>query len=218
MLEIKVDEKNLEAISQTLAEMPKQIKRATSDALSYVRNKFFKAFKANTGVNMRNLGPKTMWWGFKKRVSYSNAEKEFARLRIYSKSEVAAMHEFGGTVRSDSGKMLMVPLPSAKAEINQYFNRKETGGEWVPSPGVKKNLIVLKGGGNTRTLAVIRDGVIPLFALKGEVRIRQRLKFYDTWESVKEPAFEGAADRIFNAVINYWNNPEWKFSKKKAPA
>lgn len=100
-----------------------------------------------------------------------------AKLRIWTTSPYAKIHEYGGTIRPVKGKWLTIPLPGAatKAGVARGGARdfENTFFAWSKNG----NLILFQKGKGKKGKPT------PLFVLKEEVTIPARLGFRALWSS-----------------------------------
>jgi hypothetical protein len=105
---------------------------------------------------------------------------------IFSDSKIARLQEEGGVI-SASGGALIVPL-SMRPEMfigGQYPGRIKAQ---YKEPRTRKDIIEFISNGK-RFLAKIKKRsreILPLFVMKNKIRIRPRLGFYQTWDSMQE--------------------------------
>ena len=103
---------------------------------------------------------------------------------VYTESNVAKQHEFGGVVMDPSGGRLAVPL-SARQEM---FTRRGKLKTRFKRPGKLRGVkaMIFKGKTFLARLMKREKKILPLYVLKRFVRLKPRLGFYRTWESLAD--------------------------------
>lgn len=89
-------------------------------------------------------------------------------------AQIASVHEFGATIRPRTRKYLAIPLPAAMTNAGVV---KAPPREWP-------NSFVTRTRGGDLLIATTEGGrLVPLFALKKEVKVPPRLQLIDSWNS-----------------------------------
>ncbi|MDP3790338.1 MAG: hypothetical protein Q8R48_08070 [Candidatus Omnitrophota bacterium] len=204
MLNVEID---ITKVQKALRIAPVQLRSELADTIDHTSRSFLKKFyrtrfKGPPGLTMGGRG--NLFSKFRKRVIGSNQgtlsnrikantvigeivgsniSTEDMGMEIFTNSEAAKIHEFGGTI---SGRMI-VPLPQSPAGERSDRRLLRSG-----------KLIYLRIGGNQFLAKVDKKAhkARPAFIIKNSVRIRPRLGFYDTWGSMQNQTIE----RLNNAV------------------
>ena len=180
-LATEINTKNLE---RALRIFPKELKYELADGMDHISKKFLKAFRqtrlqGSPGIRGRPHGIFTYF----KRASLVSKDIEGMGMVIFTDSKIARLHEEGGTVKNPGGGKLAVPL-SARAEMFTADGRLK---RQYKQPKLIKNVIPIQLRGKTFLAKVKKKAreLLPLFVLKNQVRIRPRLGFYQTWDSMQ---------------------------------
>lgn len=112
------------------------------------------------------------------------------RLKIFSTSRIAAVHEYGATIRPKQAKFLTIPSKFAKTPGGslRFTAREIIAARGRGAPGLKlKSVFFGESEAGNLILFGVRDvknparakfgGLVPLFILKKRVRIPPRLNF-----------------------------------------
>jgi len=174
-LKIEINSKKL---NKALRIAPAEITKQMADAFDHIGKKFMKAFWASTGVKA------TPRVGIINRFRYYvNSKKNLNKMnfRINTYSNVAEIHEKGGTIRAKSGSMAL-PMGAALTKTGHLL-KKFRGKDLKDIKG----LFPLRIG---RTVFLVKkkrgsQGLEPFFILRNQIYIKPRLKFMDTWDSLE---------------------------------
>ncbi len=195
MFDVKIilDERGL---NKAIKRVPQAMKRELGDGMDRIGKGFLKRWR-----KARLFGPPGVMgntrhglFGTFKRVSIPGKTIDDMGMRIFSDSKVALAHEEGEVIRAGSGK-LAVPLRSR----TQMFTAKGKLKKRFKQPGRIKNLNPMKFKGQTYLVKVNKraKSILPLYVLKKEIKLKPRLHFERTWNSL-----DGYRTNIINDKIN----------------
>ncbi len=203
---IRIDARRLD---RALEQAPGVLRIEILDALDHIRKGFFKALYVNTGLkDKRFIATKKVGIGRQIRV-YRNPKKGDIldmELGIFTRSKIAALLEYGGTVSAKSG-MMAIPIGKAlgptgrlKPEYSVFENYRRT---YIPSKVKIPGLFMRNVNG--RTFLMRREGnkIEPYFVLKNQIRIMPRLRMLDTWgrmEGYRMEVFNKSIDKALNKI------------------
>lgn len=175
---------DMRKLNKALERVPKELKYQINDGFDYISRKFLKKFRAERlqgppGIRGRPHGIFSRF----RRASLISDGISGSGMIIYTDSKIAKLQEEGGTVQADAGKELTVPL-SART---QMFTASGKLRKRYKRPRSLKNVIKLRLSGKDFLVKVKKRSreIIPLFVLKKKVRIRPRMGFYQTWDSMQ---------------------------------
>jgi len=180
-LKVEIDKSKLDLAIKIA---PKVLKFELADGMDRISKGFLKRFRESQlqgPPGVRGASGHGLFGTFK-RVSLVSSTIEGMGMEIFSESKIAKLHETGGTVRDPGGKRLAVPL-SARTEM---FTSSEKLRSWYKRPKELRNIRALRLKGETFLARVTRRAqkILPLYVLKRQVRIKPRLKFYQTWDGL----------------------------------
>lgn len=178
---------NTAKLDKALRLFPKQLKNELGDGMDHISRKFLSTFRKSRlqgppGIKTRPHGIFTHF----SRASLVSQDIEGMGMIIFSDSKIAKLHQEGGTVQPSSGGALAVPL-SMRPEMfvgGQYPGRVK---KQYKEPKQRKDIIEIESNGK-KFLAKVKKksrDLLLLFVLKNKVRIRPRLGFYQTWDSMQ---------------------------------
>ncbi|MFH1385111.1 MAG: hypothetical protein ABIH47_09165 [Candidatus Omnitrophota bacterium] len=180
-IEVEID---LTKLDRAFRLAPKVLKEELADGFDHISLKFLKQWKAERlqgppGIKGR---PRGIFSHFR-RAHLVSPSLDGMGIEIFTDSKIAVLHEQGGTVKGPGGGRLAVPL-SAREEM---FTRSGALKRKYKKPRELKNVraVILKG---KRFLAKFKKRsreILPLYILKNSVRIKPRLGFYKTWDSMQ---------------------------------
>jgi len=201
MIRLKV-EINIRAFERVKKRAPKELKMQIGDALDRISKGFLKRFRKwqlQGPPGVRGASGYGLFGTFKRAFLVSQ-EIEGMGVHIFSDSKVASLHEKGGIVKDPGGGRLAVPLSSR----TQMFTRRGKLKRRYKGPRLLKSVHPMRFHGKTFLAKVTkRTGkILPLYVLKREVRLKPRLGFYRTWDS------------LVNYRINILNNAVDKALRK----
>lgn len=192
-----------------------QIRSELADTLDHISRSFFKTFyrmrlKGSPGIKAKG-GRGGLFGKFRKEIIGSGqgtlstriksgtvisdiigsqVSTEDMGIKIFTRSSVARMHEFGGTITSD--KLMPVPLGNNLSSSQRAFAKLD---RLVPVK-INGKLFLIKTGKKV-------DHIEPLFILKGSIKMKPRLGFYSTWQGMENKTIERlntAIDRALKKV------------------
>lgn len=181
---VEINTANLE---RALRIFPKELKYQIGDGMDHISRKFLSLFRQTRlqgppGVKGRPHGIFTQF----SRASLVSQDIEGMGMVIFSGSKIAKLQEEGGVVNASAGA-LIVPL-SMRPEMfvgGQYPGRVKAQ---YKEPRSRKDIIELLLNGK-RFLAKVKKRsreILPLFIMKNKIKIRPRLGFYQTWDSMQD--------------------------------
>lgn len=181
VLTTEVDTRRLE---KALRIFPRRLKVYMGDAFDHISRKFLKQF-----FKERLAGPpgiKAWPHGLKKRfrrASIVSSTIDGMGMRIFTDSDIAHLHETGAVLSGSGGKKIPAPL-SARTEIYTRAGRLRKRFRDVSRiPGLVR--IKIKGQQYLVKKKRRSQEIKPLFVLKNRIRIKPRLGYYKTWDSMQ---------------------------------
>lgn len=175
---------NTKKLDIALRLFPKELKNELGDGMDHISRKFLGIFRQTRlqgppGIKGRSHGIFTHF----NRACIVSQDIEGMGMMIFSDSKIARLHEEGGIVKNPGGGKLAVPL-SARKEMFTADGRLK---KQYRQPRLLKNIIPIQLNGKT-FLAKVKTKmrqILPLFVLKNQIRIKPRLGFYQTWDSMQ---------------------------------
>ena len=186
-LTVEINTKNLEI---ALRCFPKELKYEIADGMDHISKRFLVRFRQTRlqgppGVKGRPHGIFTYF----KRVCLVSQDIEGMGMVIYSESKITRMHEEGAVITNPGGRKLAVPL-SKRTEMfkgGEYPGRLKAR---YKEPSLIKGIKPILLNGKWYLARVLKKLRTPLFILKGQIRIKPRLGFYGTWDSMQNDRIE----------------------------
>lgn len=183
---------NTKHLELALRSFPKELKYELYDGMDHISKRFLIRFRKERlsgppGVKGRPRGIFTYF----KRVCLVAQDIEGIGMVIYSESKIARMHEEGAVIRETGGKKIAAPL-SARSEMfkgGEYPGRLK---KRFKEPGLIRKMfrIVIRGKSYLAKRKRGEEKPIPYFVLKASIRIKPRLGFYDTWDTMQNDRIE----------------------------
>jgi hypothetical protein len=117
----------------------------------------------------------------------------FATIGTLSGGEYAAVHEFGGTLRSAGGQYLAIPLPAAlKADGTPIFEDPRQWRQTFVQRSKRGNLLVF--------LRKSSSDIVPLYVLKSSVTLPPRLGARNTAKEEMPYFVDKAVDVVMSSM------------------
>ena len=196
---------NTKNFERALHLVPKALIEEIKDGLDHSARKFFKDFKFRRlkGPPGIRAYPRGIFTHFHKEI-IASGNIEDMEARIYTDSKIAKLHEEGGKVRDPGGGLLAVPLSMRHEMFTRAGQLRKKYKDIKNIP----NIIALKFGGKIFLVKVKKRSreIKPLFVLKKEVIMKQRLAFYETFHGMW-----GVFIRILNASFERAIYKTWRF-------
>ncbi len=177
-------EVNMRELDKAIKIAPRQLKIELGDGMDRITKGFLKRFRQRRlqgEPGVRGASGHGLFGTFKRTSLVSTSINDMG-MEVYSNSKIARLHEEGGIVKDQSGGRLAIPL-SARS---QMFTGKGKLRKRYKRPGEIKNVKPMRFKGKTFLTKVWKGTgkLLPLYVLKRQVRIKPRLGFYRTWESL----------------------------------
>lgn len=181
MQTVEVDTKRLDL---ALRIAPRILKYELADGMDRISRGFLKRFRKERlqgPLGVRGASGRGLFGTFK-RVFLVAPSIEGMGIKVFSSSNVAALHETGGTLKAPGGGRLAVPL----SVRSQMFTARGKLRARYKKPGELKNVrpVRLKGKTFLARVGKRNKKILPLYILKRQVRIKPRLGFYRTWDGL----------------------------------
>lgn len=199
MFTIKID---MRRVDLALVRAPAALKAELADGMDHIQRRFMKRLyqqrlSGPPGIKAR---PRGIFRWFKRKVSgvdlgASRYQSETVAsiiaapgsvqdmvMEIYTKSPVAKMHEFGGTITAPPGRMFPIPLKNILYMFRQSGFLKEH--YKLKNLRPKLRPLRLKGGLYLAQITKERE-VKPYYILKNKITMKPRLGFYKLWDSME---------------------------------
>ncbi len=175
---------NTRKLDIALRLFPKELKYNLGDGMDHITRKFLGIFRQTRlqgppGIKGRSHGIFTRF----SRASLVSQDIEGMGMIVFSDSKIARLHEEGGVVKNPGGGKLAVPLSMRKEMFTADGRLKKQ----YRHPRLIKNIQPIQLHGKTFLARVMKrvKGLLPLFVLKNQVRIKPRLGFYQTWDGMQ---------------------------------
>ncbi len=199
MIDLEINTKNLDV---AIRYAPKILKEELGDGMDHISRKFLKIFRearlqGPPGIKARSHGIFTY---FKRASLVPTGGALDMGMVIFSTSKISRMHEEGAILRNPSGGKLAVPL-SQKFRPEMYTVTGKLKAMYK-SPRQIKNVVPIKLNGKIFLAKVKKkiQALLPLYVLKNQVKIRPRLGFYQTWDSMQGERFKILNDSVKKAL------------------
>jgi len=199
-LTVEINTKDLET---ALRIFPKELKYEIADGMDHISKKFLGTWRKARLFGPPGIRGNTQFGLFGRfhRASLIPGENEGIEgmgMIIFTDSKIARMQEFGARVTNPGGGKVAVPL-SARAEMFTGDGRLKTKYRHPQEiSNVKK--IFLRGKGYLAKFVQRAKTIIPMYILKNSVRIKPRLGFYLTWDSMQNARIEILNKSIKNTL------------------
>lgn len=172
------------ALEKAIKIAPRVLKFELGDGMDRISKGFLKRFRQQQlqgPPGVRGASGHGLFGTFK-RVFLVSPEIEGMGFEVSTQSKIAGLHETGGVVRAPGGGKLAVPL-SARTEM---FTPQGKLRSRYKRPGQLKNVEPMRFNGKTFLVKVSSrvQKLLPLYVLKRQVRLKPRLGFYRTWDSL----------------------------------
>jgi hypothetical protein len=171
-------------LNKAIKRVPNRVRREIGDGMDRIGKGFLKRWR-----KARLHGPPGVrgksghgLFGTFKRASIFGKSIDDMGVHIWSDSKVAQVHEEGGDVTAKGGGRLAVPLSAreqmftAGGKLRKRFKR----------PGKLRNVVPMRWRGKTFLVKTKKRDkeILPLYVLKEKVRLKPRLEFLKTWNSL----------------------------------
>lgn len=184
MSEINV-EVNTKKLEFALRFFPEHLKHEIKDGFDHIIRKYYKTFFATRlsgrpGIQAKPGGMKRQ---FGRNIVQGSGDLSDMKIEIFTPSKVAAIHEQGATLRNPRGGKLAIPLSARKEMFTSSGRLKKQ----YRKPRSIKNVIEIDVNGKkflARKKSKKSSEIKPLFVLKNFIKIKPRLGFYQTWDSM----------------------------------
>ncbi len=192
-------------LKEAAGKLPRALKFSFGDALDHISRKFLKKFRAERlsgPFGTRIVGrPRGIFSHFKRTFLVPSSTQSMG-VEISSDSEIAKLHEEGGTVTNPSGGKLAVPL-RARQEL---FTTTGALRKKFKNVRAIKNIVPIRFNNQTYLTRVKKRSrdILPLFVLKRQVKIPARLGFYQTWEDMESDAIAIVDRAVIRAAKEAW--------------
>lgn len=172
------------ALNKAIRLVPKALKRELSDGMDRIGKGFLKRWRRSRlqgPPGVRGASGRGLFGTFRLAQLFGSSADDIG-IHIFSESKVAALHEEGGTVTAKGGGKMAVPL---RARTLMFTAKGKLRGRYK-QPGRLKNVIPMKFNGKTFLVRVAKRAktILPLYVLKHQVRIKPRLEFEKTFDSL----------------------------------
>jgi hypothetical protein len=196
VIEVELNTKDFEKAMRII---PGQLKMELGDAFDHIGRKFLKTFR-DTRLSGRpglKKHPHSIYKYFK-RADIVAQNIEGMGTTIFTESKTAKKHEEGGQFSNPRGGMLAIPL----SERREMFTADDRLRGQYKNPGLMRNIIKIRLSGRMFLARVKRRSreILPLFVLKGSIKVVPRLGFYATWESMANVNMQILNDAIDKAL------------------
>jgi hypothetical protein len=195
-LTVEINTKNLETAMRIF---PERLKFELGDGFDHIGRRFLNNFRkarlqGPPGIKGRPHGI----FGHFYRASLVSKNIEGMGTVIFSDSKIARLQEEGGIVKNPGGGKLAVPL-SARTEM---FTSSGKLKQQYRKPRMIKNVIPIDIRGKTYLAKIKKKarGLLPLFVLKNQIRIKPRLGFYQVWDSMQNDRIDILNKSIEKAI------------------
>lgn len=205
MLDLEVDTRKLE---KAINWVPNTLKHELGGEFDHIQKSFLGTFRKT-----RLKGPpgirgdgRTGLFGTFVRTMLVSPTIEGMGLEIFTPSKVAKKHEFGGKVTAAGGGKLAVPLSVRTKMFTPQGKLKKK----YRQPGKLRNLFEIVSRGKTFLAQKTGGEVKPLYVLKSYVILKDRLKFYATWDSMQNKVFTYLNRAVSKAINKFHSGQAWQ--------
>lgn len=197
---LKIDARSFERAFHLV---PKALNKEIKDGMDHASRKFMKTWRQNFlqgPPGVRGASGHGLFGKFTRKMLFFGDTDNFG-FEVSTDSKIARQHEFGGKVEPRVGK-LAVPL-SAR---NEMFTASGKLRKIYRSPKDLPNVEPIKLNGKVFLARIKKKGkgITPLYVLKNSVKLKPRLGFYKTFNSMSPEMY-----RILNKSINRALDTSW---------
>ena len=206
MLDIKLDTRRLE---KAIRSVPIALRQEFGKEFDHIQRSFLGTFyktrlKGPPGI--RAYGGRRGLFGTFNKSMIVSPSIEGMGLEIFTHSKIAKIHETGGRVTATGGANLAVPL----SDRTEMFTSRGKLKKRYKDPSKLKNTFEIVSRGKTFLAKNIGGEVKPLYVLKGHVRLKPRLEFYRTWDSMQNKVFTYLNRAVDKSLKRFYSGQAWQ--------
>ncbi|MCK5161647.1 MAG: hypothetical protein KAQ99_08755 [Candidatus Aureabacteria bacterium] len=205
MLDAEINTKKLE---KAIVSVPIALRKELGNEFDHIQRSFLKTFRKTRlqgPPGIRGASAKGVFGTFS-RASLVSQDINGMGFKIFTPSRIALRHETGGRITAAGGGNLAVPL---SIRTTMYTARGKLKKKYK-SPEKLKKTFEVESKGKKYLAQKIGGEVKPLYILKRSVRLKPRLEFYRTWDSMQNKVFTYINRAVDKGLKKFYSGQAWQ--------